>query len=536
MWSDASGEPIHPIDPSRFSRHRRGGSFFHSILDVEWYLILECWLPPRFSRALKLPSINRFKNLTSIFCQSTRVPAIGLGQKLLNSSQKWYGQVVAVLSEYGEQEEDFHKNRQLEAEKLLERRIAQDQQLKEQSHQAGDLEAQKSILVESLTTLETEKVALDQAIQETRESLPEDVYGSLTSFVQSRTQDNSYDKQLGLMHQVKEDLWKLSNSLLPPANATDLENKIDNLTKVFPRGPARVIVYIDDLDRCPPDRVVQVLEAIQLLVKTPLFIAVLAIDERYITRALEQFYKGVLLRHGSPSGTDYLEKIIQLPYRVRPIMASALEEYLRSQVVIQDNATGGAKFSELSRQEFNMLLECCKQVDLSPRSLKRLTNVYKLFKIVCRTRGTKPSMQTQQAILALLALSGRYPDLMRGIFDDIQTCFEENRILKGEATSSGQTLYLGNNLRDFFDAYALPESDQYLRREFEKLKYDTLQTNILPPAFTLNDLGHEIFNLIRSFSFVGEIGEDPEDYRQSTLVSSGDMTNGTDEVMLKSGE
>ncbi|MGK7872048.1 MAG: hypothetical protein AB4426_01650 [Xenococcaceae cyanobacterium] len=29
---------------------------------------------------------------------------------------------------------------------------------------------------------------------------------------------------------------------------------------------------------------------------------------------------------------------------------------------------------------------------------------------------------------------------------------------------------------------------------------------------------HEIFNLIRSFSFVGEIGEEPEDYRFSGSI------------------
>jgi predicted KAP-like P-loop ATPase len=56
-------------------------------------------------------------------------------------------------------------------------------------------------------------------------------------------------------------------------------------------------------------------------------------------------------------------------------MANTLESYLCSQVVIQDSATGGAKFSEFSRQEFNMLLACCQQVDLFPRTLKRLTNV-----------------------------------------------------------------------------------------------------------------------------------------------------------------
>lgn len=32
---------------------------------------------------------------------------------------------------------------------------------------------------------------------------------------------------------------------------------------------------------------------------------------------------------------------------------------------------------------------------------------------------------------------------------------------------------------------------------------------------------HEIFNLIRSFSFVGEIGEDPEDYRGNGQPNNG---------------
>jgi predicted KAP-like P-loop ATPase len=467
--------------------------------------------------AISVPIIFAMIDFDSIGAQIAAlivplVPAIGLGRKILRSSQHWYGQVQEVLSEYGEQEDEFHTNCRQEADKVLARRINEDWQLKKLSGELEELTKQKNQLMQSLNELDVEAAALDQAIQDTEKALPEDVYGSLSGFVKARIDDESYDKHLGLMHQVKDDLWKLSNSLLPPANARDLKNKIDNLAKVFPRGPARVVVYIDDLDRCPPNRVVEVLEAIQLLVKTPLFIAVLAIDERYITRALEQFYKGVLLRHGSPSGTDYLEKIIQLPYRVRPIMASTLETYLRAQLIIQDNALGGAKFSELTRQEFNMLLACCKQVDLSPRSLKRLTNVYKLFKIVCRTRGTKPNLPVQKAILALLALSSRYPDLMRSIFDDIETCFEEQRH-KNQADQQGRTLHLGSPLQKFFEDYKLPECDKYLERDLQKLRHDALYANILPPDLTLDDMTHKIFNLIRSFSFVGEIGEDPEDYR-----------------------
>ena len=446
------------------------------------------------------------------------LPGVVILQNLLRSGQTWFEETRLALQEYEKSVEK--RNKEIEA--------TYEQTLKD------SLEANPR-----LQKLEREVQALEKEYEEQKQAVPVNQYATLSEFISDRLEQGTYKDRLGPMQQVKQDLADLSNKLLPPSQYDEsFQSKIDFLKKVFPRGPARVVVYIDDLDRCPPDRVVQVLEAVQLLVKTPLFIAVLAIDERYITRALEKFYEGVLSRRGRPSGTDYLEKIIQLPYRVRPIMANTLETYLRSQVVIQDSATGGTKFNEFSRQEFNMLLDCCKQVDLSPRTIKRLTNVYKLFKIVCRTRGTKLTLLVQQSILALLALSGRYPNLMRGIFDDIQSCFEEQRtpdkakqVTRQQIEETSPILNLKSPLCDFFKNYRLPEGDRYLQREFDKLKHDALQTSILPSALTLDDMTHEIFNLIRSFSFVGEIGEDPEDYR-----FSGPEINGQSGVSTKSAE
>ena len=443
------------------------------------------------------------------------LPGVVILQNLLRSGQTWFEETRLALQEYEKSVEK--RNKEIEA--------TYEQTLKD------SLEANPR-----LQKLEREVQALEKEYEEQKQAVPVNQYATLSEFISDRLEQGTYKDRLGPMQQVKQDLADLSNKLLPPSQYDEsFQSKIDFLKKVFPRGPARVVVYIDDLDRCPPDRVVQVLEAVQLLVKTPLFIAVLAIDERYITRALEKFYEGVLSRRGRPSGTDYLEKIIQLPYRVRPIMANTLETYLRSQVVIQDSATGGTKFNEFSRQEFNMLLDCCKQVDLSPRTIKRLTNVYKLFKIVCRTRGTKLTLLVQQSILALLALSGRYPNLMRGIFDDIQSCFEEQhtpdkakQVTRQQTEETSPLLNLKSPLCDFFKDYRLPEGDRYLQREFDKLKHDALQTSILPSALTLDDMTHEIFNLIRSFSFVGEIGEDPEDYR-----FSGPEINGQSGVSTK---
>jgi KAP family P-loop domain len=48
----------------------------------------------------------------------------------------------------------------------------------------------------------------------------------------------------------------------------------------------RFVLYIDDLDRCPPRRVVEMLDAIHLLLAVPLFVVVVAVDPRWLLRSL----------------------------------------------------------------------------------------------------------------------------------------------------------------------------------------------------------------------------------------------------------
>ena len=122
---------------------------------------------------------------------------------------------------------------------------------------------------------EVAQLKLQVAEQKQRVGLTAD-YDSLMDFVSDRLQVDDYGKRLGLMQQVKQDLAALSDRL------TDWQHNREELKKFFPRGPARVVLYIDDLDRCPPDRVVEVLESVQLLLNTKLFIVVLGIDDRYI--------------------------------------------------------------------------------------------------------------------------------------------------------------------------------------------------------------------------------------------------------------
>ena len=99
----------------------------------------------------------------------------------------------------------------------------------------------------------------------------------------------------------------------------------------------RIVLYVDDLDRCRPDHVVAMLEAVHLLLALDLFVAVVAVDARWLTRSLEVHYKDLLgteeheddrgLRVSTPQG--YLEKIFQITYALGPMDPRRFSDYVR---------------------------------------------------------------------------------------------------------------------------------------------------------------------------------------------------------------
>jgi len=127
----------------------------------------------------------------------------------------------------------------------------------------------------------------------------------------NKANPSEYEKNLSIVHTAHKDLKRLADAISSKKSKNTL----------FPRGDARILLFIDDLDRCSPDQVVKVLEATQLLVKSDAFIVVLAVDAKYVTLSLEQStqYGKLLHRERSPTGLDFLEKIIQLPFRIPSI-------------------------------------------------------------------------------------------------------------------------------------------------------------------------------------------------------------------------
>lgn len=156
----------------------------------------------------------------------------------------------------------------------------------------------------------------------------------------------SYRKHLGTAASIQRDLRWLTRVRLPCRRQTnfavrwalwwwDLRRRLVSLfvsrkergndtNKAQHAGPAwrnwhqpnRLIVWIDDLDRCQPEAIMEVLEAAKLVMDLRGVIVVLLVDPRIAFSAVERHFKEKKLATDEEATTlarDYLGKIIQVP-------------------------------------------------------------------------------------------------------------------------------------------------------------------------------------------------------------------------------
>lgn len=94
------------------------------------------------------------------------------------------------------------------------------------------------------------------------------------------------------------------------------DSKIDNL-----------IIIIDDLDRCNPDRIVETLEAIKLFLSVKKTTFIIAMDEDVIRYSIKRKYPHIE-KDDIDISKDYLEKIIQLPIRIPELSDLEVKNYM----------------------------------------------------------------------------------------------------------------------------------------------------------------------------------------------------------------
>ena len=127
------------------------------------------------------------------------------------------------------------------------------------------------------------------------------------------------------------------------------------------------VVFVDDLDRCLPEKAVQMLELIKTMFNIESFAFVLALDEEVIERGIGHRYKEYKLQDKKPdmpiTGFEYLEKIVHLPFKLPALSQAQAHQFLNK---AERAIAGGAK----SEHWFQPLQDQSKLVLVGPGAMK----------------------------------------------------------------------------------------------------------------------------------------------------------------------
>jgi KAP-like P-loop domain-containing protein len=186
------------------------------------------------------------------------------------------------------------------------RRARQDWILSHAAKQQSELAALRAKEEAARAELTAIQARVEQLQQERDDLQPG---RQMLKFIRERSGSGDYRQYMGLISLIRKDFQTLSDLLISQGNDAPVQ---------------RIVLYVDDLDRCPPDRVVEVLEAIHLLLAFSLFVVVVGVDSRWIAHSLSVKYPGLLRADvhdadAAASPNDYLEKIFQIPFWMRPI-------------------------------------------------------------------------------------------------------------------------------------------------------------------------------------------------------------------------
>jgi len=217
----------------------------------------------------------------------------------------------------------------------------------------------------------------------------------------------------------------------------------------------RLIVLIDDLDRCLPKTAIATLEAIRLFLFVPKAAFVIAADEGMIEYAVRNHFPDLPAATGPNSyARSYLEKLIQVPFRMPPLGAAETRVYL-TLLLYLGNGTGpdsdefktvlgvarealkrpwldaGFDRAELGKkltplpQALDDALQVASEIAPiltegtrgNPRQIKRFVNTVALRTAIAAERGF--DSEIKQPILAKLMLAERFaPEVFEAIAFD----------------------------------------------------------------------------------------------------------------------
>ncbi len=237
-------------------------------------------------------------------------------------------------------------------------------------------------------------------------------------------------------------------------NAEELKEDIAKLVaEKRAKGIERIVVFVDDLDRVPPARAVEILETIKLFVDLESCVFCLALDYAVVRRGLKEKF-GVA--EDDLGGRSFFDKIIQLPFSI-PTARYDTDRFilgLFGQMSLKMGEDDGELFARLARAS----------VSANPRGIKRVFNSLQLLVGMARTQSILTGDQANDRLMvrnlfALLCMQNRFEPVHDWLV------FNASRLTAGTLSSIDGTLNEEVEIDEKFAA-ALNRLDEQQARQF----------------------------------------------------------------------
>lgn len=288
---------------------------------------------------------------------------------------------------------------------------------------------------------------------------------------------------------------------------------INDLIRETKNPIKKVVFFVDDLDRIPPNDAIEVLEALKNIFDIPNCIFVLAIDYDVVVKGLESKF-GVKTEKNEREFRSFFDKIIQLPFTM-PIGAYDIDNFLLSQLTSLNVELG------LEKELYPRIIQFT--IGPNPRSLKRYLNSFSLINELREIESDEDGAELSNnfMLFALLGIQISYPSIFRLLlqasnFVEWDKTFAYKNDIDLEAAQESISKRGTNELLDeeweqIIWAHCL--KDQYLKsRAFSILEL----MNLIRSTFS-DTLEEEIEKAIR-FAAITSVDDDQQAKQASRIV------------------
>lgn len=187
------------------------------------------------------------------------------------------------------------------------------------------------------------------------------------------------------------------------------------IEKASDKGAKRLVFFIDDLDRCIPEQILKVLEALKLYLNLPGCVYILGVDRGALEGSIKHRYKDLDLNEAS-----YLDKIVQLPFSIPPIAENSMGEFV-TPLVPQD-----------LHDVVPMLI---RGLGGNPRQVKRFINTFLLNHQLASTMLGEA--YSPKFLVAVLLIQYRQPEFFKVVVRDSTAL---NKIASGEKSEYSEQI------------------------------------------------------------------------------------------------